>query len=319
MVRRLAPTCALCAVMPLLMACGAADTPTVPSSTVVAPAPTVVTPPAPMTGIVQGIVKRAAYFGVTFNPEAPLSGAQVLVTEGAGTGQSVTTGSDGAYRFELPAGPFRLRWSAASSFFEPRDSSSGMVVAGSTTTVDPVVLRFSEWSVSGIVRDGVGNPVAGAWVTVNGFLIAIADATTDAAGRYRIVSTAQHYSDTIQVKAEIVGYISQYTSVTCGPACAITADFRLLRRVREWLDGPSAMQVGEVAGVNTVTEFDDGSRTTAVTWLESSNPAVVKVLPLQPPYQATTISVKALAPGSVTLQTPGYTKPLLLLNVRVVP
>ena len=311
MVRKIAPTCALCAVMSLLTACGAADAPTVPSSAVV-------TPPAPTTGIVQGIVKRAAYFGATFNPEAPLSGAQVLVTEGAGAGQSVTTGSDGAYRFELPAGTFRLRWSASSPFFETRDSNPGVVVAGSMTTVDAVVLRFAEWSVSGIVQDGVGKPVAGAWVTVDGLLVPIADATTDAAGRYRITSTTQH-ADAIQVKASIPGYISQYTIVTCSPACAITADFRLLRRVREWLDGPSAMQVGEVVGVTTVTEFDDGSRTTAVTRLESSNPAVVKVLPLQPPYDATSISVKAIAPGTVTLQTAGYTQPLVLLNVRVVP
>jgi hypothetical protein len=306
MVRKIAPTCALCAVMSLLTACGAADTPTVPSSTVV-------TPPAPTTGIVQGIVKRAAYFGATFNPEAPLSGAQVLVTEGAGTGQTVTTGGDGAYRFELPAGPFRLRW-AASSFFETRDSNPGVVVAGSTTTVDAVTLRFAEWSISGIVRDGVGNPVAGVWVTADGLLVPIADATTDAAGRYRIVSTSQH-ADTFPVRASIPGYVSQYTTVTCGPSCSITADFRLLRRVREWLDGPSAMQVGEVAGVTTVTEFDDGSRTTAATPLESSNPAVVKVLPLQPPYETT--YVKAIAPGTVTLQLAGYTK-LLLLNVRVV-
>ena len=308
MVRKIASTCTLCVVMSLLTACGAADAPTVPSSTAV-------TPPASTTGIVQGIVKRAAFFGATFNPEAPLAGAQVLVTEGAGTGQSVTTGSDGAYRFELPAGPFRLRWSASSPFFEPRDSNPGVVVAGSTTTVDAVVLRFAEWSVSGIVRDGAGNPVAGAWVTISGGLfINIADATTDAAGRYRIVSTAQH-ADAIQVKASL-GDISQYTIVTCGPSCSITADFRLLRRVREWLDGPSAMQVGEVAGVTTVTEYDDGSRTTMATPLESSNPAVVKVLPSQPPYETT--YVKAIAPGAATLQLAGYTR-LLLLNVRVVP
>jgi len=307
MIRKIAPTCVLCAVISLLTACGAAEAPTVPSSTVV-------TPPAPTTGIVQGIVKRAAFFGATFNPEAPFSGAQVLVTEGAGTGQSVTTGSDGAYRFELAPGPFRLRWSA-SSFFETRDSNPGVVVAGSTTTVDAVVLRFAEWSVSGIVRDGVGKPVAGAWVTVSGGLFTpIADATTDAAGRYRIVSTTQH-ADPIQVKAEIGGS-SQFTIVTCGPACAITADFRLLRRVREWIDGPSAMQVGEVAEVTTVTEYDDGSRTTAAANpLESSNPAVVRVLPLEPPYQTT--NVKAISPGTVTLRL-AYSQPLLL-NIRVAP
>src|SRR5262245_45113609 len=183
MVRKIAPACALCAVMSLLIACGAADAPTMPSSTVV-------TPPAPTTGIVQGIVKRAAFFGATFYPEAPFAGAQVLVTEGAGTGQSVTTGGDGAYRFELRAGPFRLRWSA-SSFHETRDSNPGVVVAGSTTTLDAVTLRFAEWSVSGIVRDGVGHPVAGVWVTVDGLVVPIADATTDAEGRCRIVSTTQ--------------------------------------------------------------------------------------------------------------------------------
>src|SRR5436309_6472306 len=181
MVRKIAPTCALCAVMSLLSACStASDTPTGPSSAVV-------TPPAPMTGIVQGIVKREAYFGLVFYPEGPLSGAQVLVTEGAGAGQSVTTGADGAYRFELPPGPFRVRWSAQG--YEPRDSDPGAVDAGGATTVATVRLRLSfesnpEWSISGIVRDGLGNPVAGAQVDAgDGVAWAVALTSTDAAGR----------------------------------------------------------------------------------------------------------------------------------------
>jgi len=311
MVREIAPTCALCAVMSLLSACGAgSDTPTAPS-------PALVTPTAPTIGIVQGIVKGDPFPGRV--PEGPLSGAQVVVTEGPGVGQSVTTGSDGAYRFEVPAGPFRLRWSASS--FETRDSNPGIVVAGITTTVDAVTLRLlsnlpiAEWSISGTVRDGVGNPVAGVWVTANDVLTLYGDATTDAAGRYRIVSTRRH-ADTFFVDTSIGGYVSQYAKVTCGPSCAITADFRLLRRVREWLDGPSGMQVGEVAGVTTVTEFDDGTRTTSATPLESSHPAVVQVLPLQPPY--TTTYVKAIAPGTVTLRLAHLPQPLLL-NIRVVP
>ena len=40
-----------------------------------------------------------------------------------------------------------------------------------------------------------------------------------------------------------------------------------------------------------------------------------RIAPLQPPYETT--YVKAIAPGTVTLQLAGYTK-LLLLNVRVV-
>ena len=304
---RRALTCSLWIVTSLLIACGGADTPTTPSSTVA-------TTPASTTGIVQGILKRAAFFGATFNPEAPLSGAQVLVTEGPGAGQSVTTGGDGAYRFELPAGPFRLRWSASSPFFEPRDSNPGVVVAGGTTTVDAVVLRFAEWSVSGIVRDGVGNPVARALVTADGLLQPFAEATTDAAGRYRMVSTQQH-ADTFPVRASGGGYVSQFTIVTCGPACAVTADFRLLRRVRQWLDGPSAMQVGDVAQVTTITEFDDGSRQTSVAPpLESSDPGVVQVLPLQLPYTAA--YVKAISPGTATIRFAIQPEPLLL-NIRV--
>jgi hypothetical protein len=79
LVRKIAPTCALCAVISLLTACGVADTPTVPSSTLVTPpAPTAVMPPAPMTGIVRGTVRLEAYFGLVRYPEGPLSGAEYL-------------------------------------------------------------------------------------------------------------------------------------------------------------------------------------------------------------------------------------------------
>ena len=311
MVHKIAPICALCALMSLLTACGASDRPTAPSSA-----------PAATTGIVQGILRHETVYGTHGGvlPEGPLSGAQVLVTEGPGAGQSVTTGADGVYRFELPAGPFRVRWSG--SGFETRDSDLGTVVAGSTTTVDAVALRslsnlpIAQWSISGIVRDGAGNPVAGVWVYANDVLTTYADATTDAAGRYRIVSTRQH-ADTFYVNASRGGYVSQYTAVTCGPSCAITADFRLLRRVRQWLDGPSAMKVGDVAVITIVTEFDDGSRQTSVAPpLESSNPSVVRVLPLQLPYEAA--YVKAIAPGTATVRFASLPEPLLL-NVRVAP
>jgi hypothetical protein len=73
------------------------------------------------------------------------------------------------------------------------------------------------------------------------------------------------------------------------------------------------MQVGEVAAVTTITAYDDGSQTRAAPPLESSNPAVVRVLPLQPPYETT--YVKAIAPGTVTLRLSLSTP--LLLNVRV--
>src|SRR5206468_10480410 len=180
--------CALCAVMSLLSACGTgSDAPTGPSSAVV-------TPPAPITGIVQGIVKHEAFVSHGLFPEGPLSGAQVLVTEGPGAGRSVTTGADGAYRFELLSGPFRIRWSAAN--YDPRDSDPGEVIAGDTRTVETVVLQrggIPEWSISGIVRDGAGNPVADALVDAwDGVAWFVAHASTDATGGFRIASTREH-------------------------------------------------------------------------------------------------------------------------------
>lgn len=313
MVRKSAPTCALCAVMSLLSACGAAsDTPTGPSSAVV-------TPPAPTTGIVQGIVKREAYAGLVFYPEGPLSGAQVLVTEGAGAGQSVTTGADGAYRFELPPGPFRVRWSAQG--YEPRDGDPGAVIAGSTTTVNTVTLRLSfesnpEWSISGIVRDGLGNPVAGAQVDAgDGVSWTVALTSTDAAGRFQIASRRAH-PDWLHISAWKEGYRARYMTVLCGSSCALTADLRVLRRVREWLDGPSTMQVGDIATVSLVDDYDDGTRSVVPASVNSSNLAVLQVLPSQPPYDKT--YVKAIAPGAATLQLP-FANQTLILNVHVVP
>src|SRR5438105_2715743 len=191
MIRSLAPIAALCTLMPLTMGCGAAPaSPTVPSTTGT-------TAPAPTNGSVAGIVRHEAFVsGRILVPEGPLAGAEVTVTEGAGAGRSVTTGADGAYRLELPPGPFRVRWSAPT--YEPRASDSGTITAGITTTMMPVTLRLlsnvpiPEWSVSGIVRDGVGNPLPGALVTAGDIFYPAAGASTDAAGGFRITSTRQH-------------------------------------------------------------------------------------------------------------------------------
>jgi hypothetical protein len=187
----------------------------------------------------------------------------------------------------------------------------------------PVTLRLlsnvpiAEWSVSGIVVDGVGNPVASAQVYAGEYgaiAVSVAGAVTDAAGRFRITSTRQH-PDRMSILATKTGYVTQSFGVTCGPSCALTANIRLLRIVREWLDGPSTMQVGNVAPVWTVNDYDDGTRSVYRAFVHSSNPAVVEVLPSQPPFDK--IYVKASAPGDATLQVAA--SQALILNVHVVP
>jgi hypothetical protein len=306
-------TFALRAMMSLLTACGAApDAPTGPSSAVV-------TPPAPTTGIVQGLVKHEAYVSHGLFPEGPLSSAQVVVTEGPGAGHSVTPVADGADRFDLPPGPFRVRWSAPG--YEPRDSDPGAVIAGSTTTVNAVILQrlsnaIGDWSITGIVRDGVGNPVAGARINAwDGVAWFVGDTSTDAAGRFVLTPKREHPSS-LHIDAWKDGYRSQSITVPCVPSCAITADFRLLRVIRQWLDGPATMQVGDVAPVTGVVEYDDGTRYAGWTYVESTNLGVVQVLPSQLPFER--LYVKAIAPGAATLQRPLATE-TLILNVHVVP
>jgi hypothetical protein len=69
---------------------------------------------------VEGIVNHESYLtNRIVNPAGPMSGARVVVTEGPGVGATVTTGADGVYHFDLPPGPFRVRWSA--EFFETRE------------------------------------------------------------------------------------------------------------------------------------------------------------------------------------------------------
>ena len=117
-----------------------------------------------------------------------------------------------AHTFELPAGPFAVRWSAHS--YEPRESDPGTVVAGSTTTVSAVVLqRLSnvrgDWSIPGTVGDGVGNPVADASVhSGDGVTSAVGSASTDAAGRF-VLTPKRLHPNTLHLTAWKPGYRGQ--------------------------------------------------------------------------------------------------------------
>jgi hypothetical protein len=146
------------------------------------------------------------------------------------------------------------------------------------------------------------------------FNVQLATGSTDAAGAFRIVSTKAH-ADRLHITASKAGHRAQEMLVTCGPSCALSASFRLLRIVREWLDGPSTMQVGSVALLSLVDDYDDGSRGVFAPIVQSADPAVVQVLPLKPDDNRT--YVKAIAPGMTTLVETGIQR--LSLNIHVVP
>lgn len=294
----------------LASACCSSDTSAAPSGTTI---------PSALTGIVTGIVRHESYLVQRITvPAGPLAGATVTVTEGPGAGASTTTRADGGYAFELPTGPFKVRWSASN--YEPRDSDAASVTVGMTTTLAPVTLRLlsnvpiPEWSVSGTIRDGLGNPVAGASVYAGDSLYPTAGAQTDGSGFFRITSTRQHL-DPLAVFASKSGYAMQSSSVACGPLCAATVNFRMLRLVREWLDAPSTMKVGDITRVSTVDEYDDGTRNVFNAYVHSSNAAVVEALDTQAPDYKT--YVKAIAPGDATLQVAA--SQTLVINVHVVP
>lgn len=272
------------------------------------------------TASVEGVVNHEAYVqGFRLQvPAGPLAGAEVVVTEGPGAGKTFTTGTDGAYHFDLPPGPFRLRWSGEA--WEPRNSDAGTVAAGESRKLATVTLRLisnipvEEWVVSGQVFGGQGNPVAGAGVNVfGGGLTQLGSAGTDAAGRFRAPSRRQH-PDQLSVVVEKSGYVVTRVPVTCLAACAVELTVRLLRIVREYLEGPSTMQVGDVIAPAMIREFDDGSRDVLGRLLsvESSNPSVLQVQPDVAPFEH--VYVKALSPGAATLTFAG-----LSLPIRVYP
>jgi hypothetical protein len=294
-------------------ACGSA-----PSAPTSPGAPT--SPPVTRTGtaIIEGIVFHEPLLANRILlPAGPLAGARVTVTEGAAAGATFTTDTNGAYHVELPAGTFRLRWTA--DFYETRDGDAMTALTSAATKIPTVTLRLlsnvpiPEWTVSGSVADGLGNPVAGASLLSAAGVMIYASGQTGADGNFLLRSTRQH-PETLSFQIQKTGYETVSRSVPCVASCTATFNVRLRRLVREYLDGPSSMQVGEVAPVDYIRVYDDGSvdRWRAAA-LMSNNPSVLQRQELTAPYEH--VFVKALAGGTATL-TYGSQFPL---PVRVDP
>jgi len=116
---------------------------------------------------------------------SPVEGAAVHVV--GPTDRTTFTGADGTYSITLPVGTYDV---TASHFGYLSETATGVVVTeGATTTQNFALTPAPSHSVSGHVRDGDGNPLAGATVTIEG--TPIPPATTDASGAYSFASVPE--------------------------------------------------------------------------------------------------------------------------------
>ena len=113
----------------------------------------------------------------------PIAGAEIDVS-GGGTSRTTFTDAAGGYQLTLSAATYSV---TAKSFGKVTQTASGVVVTQSQTTTRNFSLATAPaHAVSGHVRDGNGNPIANATVTV--LDTPIAPVTTDASGLYQFPS-----------------------------------------------------------------------------------------------------------------------------------
>jgi subtilisin family serine protease len=146
------------------------------------------------TGTLTGVVTDAG-------TGAPISGAVVEVT--GPSNRSLITGADGRYSSTLPVGNYTV---TASTFGFGSASASVTITEGQTTTQNFALSRVSNGTVSGVVRDTAGAPVANATVEILG--TPIQPVQTAADGSYSIPNVPL---GTYQIKASAGGCYDQQT------------------------------------------------------------------------------------------------------------
>jgi len=166
-----------------------------------------------VAGTLTGIVTDAS-------TNSPIQGAAVRAL--GPTDRTTFTGADGRYRIVLPVGTYDV---TASRFGYLSETATGVVISQDQTTTQDFALTLApSHSVSGHVRDGEGNPLAGATVTILG--TPIPPATTDASGAYSFPSVPEGEYD---VTAVLNGCYETQTQHLVVDA-AETLDFTLPQR-----------------------------------------------------------------------------------------
>jgi subtilisin family serine protease len=126
------------------------------------------------TGTLVGTVTNA-------DDGAPIAGARVEVT--GPNNRTVMTGADGTYRATLPIGDYTV---TVSAFGFENGTANVTITEGQTTTQDIALTQAPSFTVSGVINDNDGNPVANATIMING--TPIPPATSGADGSYSFSS-----------------------------------------------------------------------------------------------------------------------------------
>ena len=184
-----------------------------------------------------------------------------------------------AYRLQIHAGAFKLRWSKAG--FVPVESAEQALEAGDHITMSDIVLKTAPWAITGMLTDSRENRVAEADVTIE-----LGDAyhntlsTTSAAdGQYRIASTTPHF-DSVTVSARRNGFepLSLQRVSCCDPPADTVYDIRLVRVLTVTMTGPSTLRVGERVELPLATiDLDNDTQRFVYILPSSSDPTVVAV------------------------------------------
>jgi carboxypeptidase family protein len=252
-----------------------------------------------------------------------LESVLVEATIGVGAGRATFTSGAGVFRFELPAGTTKFRWSKEGYVSREAEYT---ITNGARTEVQVFLQKVTTpppfppppYTFTGIVRDSQRNGVAGAeiWLYSNGSPIddRRGSGFTDSSGRYTIIlqRTAQ------SVRAMKNGYVPNDASIFASSNSSMTfvTDVTIKKIDRYTLLSPTSIRVGELIRMEGRVELDDGSNITGgcvCSQLTSSDPSIIAV-------DGTGYSgfIRGVAPGSATL-TGTYYGVTTTLAVRVNP
>jgi len=271
-------------------------------------------PLTPQTGTFEGTVAQ-------LDTGQRLEAVLVEATSGVGAGRATFTSGAGVFRFELPAGTTKFRWSKDGYIAREAEHTTTAGVRTEVqvwlqTATPPQPFPPPPYTFTGTVRDSRRNPVIGAeiWLYSNSSPIDDRRGTgfADSSGRYSIVlqRTAQ------SVRAMKDGYVPNSASILAwsNSSATFVTDVTIKKIDRYMLLSPRSIRVGELARMEGLAELDDGSSVTGgcvCVQLVSSDPSIVAI-----DGTGSSGMIRGVAPGSATI-TGTYLGVKTTLVVRV--